>query len=301
MDIHSIKLSLIVPIDIKRFIKNVIYSRGYSQKAYFIQPIIMCSHLKFISTCIILSFIFFPGLAQSNFTKNDIDGLWKSTKAGAEIFIRISGSSATITSIGTSSLTKKIIGGNLYENITYQGNGKWLSTRKSWIYPGVSGNNSEKGHWEVSTEEPKRPILKLSSDKTILSALEHWTFKRDDGNPILSNEQSSKISDIQVKAILDIFFADKTSSLKVNEEDRKQALRMLNELLDLSCKMSSAEALFSKTFSFNPSIMGIVRSLITKAYQVCYKLDGKYYISIRNTITLANKTSFQNRLDFDEW
>ena len=114
------------------------------------------------------------GYSQNTIKASDINGQWQSIKSGAEIFIDINGSNATITSIGKTTLTKNIVGGNMYEMIRYDGNGVWSAQRNSWIYNGIGGVNSEKGHWE------KAEMLKLnlSKDKNTLTTISHWTYTR---------------------------------------------------------------------------------------------------------------------------
>ncbi|MGV8946371.1 MAG: hypothetical protein ACOH1N_08085 [Lutibacter sp.] len=112
--------------------------------------------------------------AQTKFSREDLNGQWQSTKPGADLILDIDNSQATILSLGKSTLTKSLIGGNMYESISYNGNGVWKAQRNSWIYNGVGGNNSDKGHWEKGPEL----TLKLSEDKNTLSASGHWSYKR---------------------------------------------------------------------------------------------------------------------------
>jgi hypothetical protein len=126
--------------------------------------------------------------AQTTFTANDLNGQWLSTKPGAELVLDIQQNQATIVSLGKSSLTKSLIGGNMYESITYEGNGVWKAQRNSWIYNGVGGNNSNSGRWEKG---PKL-TLTLSKDKNTLSASGHWSYKRV--NKVIENNSSVKTS-----------------------------------------------------------------------------------------------------------
>lgn len=156
-----------------------------------LSPININLNCKIILTLIILGFFIQSAISQTKFLKDDINGVWQSTKIGAEIFINISGTQATITSVGNTTLTKNIISGFLYEDIKYEGNGVWIAQRNSWIYNGVNGNNSESGHWE------KGGILKLtlSQDKNTLSASGHWIFKksiRTIGNPMIKDSSDMK-------------------------------------------------------------------------------------------------------------
>jgi hypothetical protein len=114
------------------------------------------------------------GYSQNTIKASDINGQWQSTKSGAEIFIDINGSNATISSIGKTTLTKNIVGGSMYEMIHYDGNGVWSAQRNSWIYNGIGGVNSEKGHWG------KAEMLKLnlSKDVNTLTTSSHWTYTR---------------------------------------------------------------------------------------------------------------------------
>ncbi|TVZ59286.1 hypothetical protein NA63_1814 [Flavobacteriaceae bacterium MAR_2010_105] len=119
-------------------------------------------------------FVFQLSSAQNTFKADDLNGQWISTKPGAELVLAILQSQATIVSLGKSSLTKSLIGGNMYDGITYEGDGNWKAQRNSWIYNGMGGNNSDSGRWEKG---PKL-TLKLSSDKNTLSASGHWSYKR---------------------------------------------------------------------------------------------------------------------------
>lgn len=112
--------------------------------------------------------------AQTTFKADDLNGQWLSTKPGAELVLDIQQNQATIVSLGKSTLTKSLIGGNMYESITYEGNGVWKAQRNSWRYNGVGGNNSDSGRWEKG---PKL-TLTLSKDKNMLSASGHWSYKR---------------------------------------------------------------------------------------------------------------------------
>jgi len=64
-------------------------------------------------------------VAQTNFAAADINGQWQSTKPGAELILEIDNTQAPIVSLGKSTLTKSILGGRMYESITYDGNGVW--------------------------------------------------------------------------------------------------------------------------------------------------------------------------------
>ncbi len=112
--------------------------------------------------------------AQTTYNAEDLNGQWIATKPGAELTLEIQGSQATIISLGKTSLTKSLIGGNMYESINYEGNGNWKAQRNSWIYNGVGGNNSDSGHWEKGPNL----TLTLSKDKNTLSATGHWSYKR---------------------------------------------------------------------------------------------------------------------------
>lgn len=111
---------------------------------------------------------------QITLNAEDLNGQWIATKPGAELTLDIQGTQATIVSLGKSSLTKSLIGGNMYESINYEGNGVWKAQRNSWIYNGVGGNNSASGHWEKGPNL----TLTLSKDKNMLSASGHWSYKR---------------------------------------------------------------------------------------------------------------------------
>lgn len=114
------------------------------------------------------------GYSQNTVKATDINGLWQSTKPGAELFIDINSPNATISSIGKTTLTNNIVGGKMYEKIQYDGNNVWTAQRNAWIYNGIAGNNSEKGHWEKAN-----PLkLNLSNDKNTLTASGHWTYTR---------------------------------------------------------------------------------------------------------------------------
>lgn len=114
------------------------------------------------------------GYSQNVIKATDINGEWQSTKPAAEIYINIQGSTATINSVGKTTLTTNIVDGAIYDDIKYDGNGVWSAQRNAWIYNGIGGVNSEKGHWE------KANLLKLSlsEDKNTLIASGHWTYKR---------------------------------------------------------------------------------------------------------------------------
>ncbi len=130
--------------------------------------------MKKIITFLIILFALQLPFAQTTFKSEDLNGEWLSTKPGAELILDFQSTLATIISLEKTSLTKGLIGGNMYESIVYDGNGVWKAQRNSWIYNGVGGNNSDTGHWE------KGPILTLtlSKDKNTLSASGHWSYKR---------------------------------------------------------------------------------------------------------------------------
>lgn len=112
--------------------------------------------------------------AQTTYNTGDLNGQWIATKLGAELTLEIQGSQASIISLGKTSLTTSLLGGNMYESINYEGNGIWKAQRNSWIYNGVGGNNSDSGHWEKGPNL----TLTLSKDKNTLSASGHWSYKR---------------------------------------------------------------------------------------------------------------------------
>lgn len=130
-----------------------------------------------MKNCILYFSILFVSqmsFAQTTLNAGDLNGQWIATKPGAELTLDIQGSQATIVSLGKTSLTKSLIGGNMYESINYEGNGVWKAQRNSWIYNGVGGNNSASGHWEKGPNL----TLTLSKDKNTLSASGHWSYKR---------------------------------------------------------------------------------------------------------------------------
>jgi hypothetical protein len=114
--------------------------------------------------------------AQTTFKAEDINGKWQSSKPGAELFIEIENSKATITSVGKTTLTKKLEGGNMYESIHFIEGGKWKAQRNAWIYNGVGGQNAENGRWEKAKENEL--TLSLSADGNVLTASGHWSYKR---------------------------------------------------------------------------------------------------------------------------
>jgi|GEM_PF-4630834 len=120
-----------------------------------------------------------PVCAQT-FSAKDIEGKWQSTKKDSELFIEISGSEAEITSVGKTTMTPKIVGGNMYDNIVYKGNGQWSGRRIRWVYNGVNRVNQEDGEWVIG----ENLTLTLSADKQTLSASGHWSYKRVGAKPV---------------------------------------------------------------------------------------------------------------------
>ena len=111
-------------------------------------------------------------LSQSTVAAGDINGTWRGTKTGKELLLTINGSQAVITSIEGSKLPNEIVGGQMYTDIKYTGQGKWTARRNAWMY---SSSHPEKGTWE----DAGSLTLSLSADKNILAASGHWTFKRE--------------------------------------------------------------------------------------------------------------------------
>jgi len=230
--------------------------------------------MKKIITFLIVLFTLQLPFAQTTFKSEDLNGEWLSTKPGAELILDFQSTLATIISLEKTSLTKGLIGGNMYEGMVYDGNGVWKAQRNSWIYNGVGGNNSDTGHWE------KDPILtlKLSKDKNTLSASGHWSYKRV--NRVIEDNTSEnkskivlienlaygqKLNDNESKGVFDLIFGAGTSSgIQIEEQDRQKAEMFLKELIRKSCQMSLAEGLLESTYSFNPSISGIAKSIISK-------------------------------------
>ncbi len=127
--------------------------------------------MKHLTTLLLL---FFSGLALFAQNATDIKGQWQSTKAGAELFIEINGANATITSVGKTSLTPKVVGGSIYQYIAATGNNTWSAQRNAWMYTGIGGINQDGGHWEKAN----KLTLTLSEDGNTLTASGHWTYKR---------------------------------------------------------------------------------------------------------------------------
>lgn len=124
----------------------------------------------------------------------NIDGLWQSTKPGAELFIEIKGSKAVITSVGKTSLTKKLENGYMYEEITLAGQNKWSARRNAWKYNGVGGVNADSGRWEKA----ENLTLILSTDGKTLSASGHWTYKRVNSKIVVPTGQSTEAAKTEI-------------------------------------------------------------------------------------------------------
>lgn len=148
----------------------------------------------------ILFVSFFKSYAQRN---KDLEGQWQSTKTGAELFIEINGSNATITSVGKTTLTPKIVGGNMYEGITATGSNTWSAQRNAWMYTGIGGINQEKGHWEKAN----KLTLTLSEHGNTLTAAGHWTYKRVGSMGSATVEKGQEKQTVSFGGVNAMFFA----------------------------------------------------------------------------------------------
>lgn len=124
--------------------------------------------LSLLSLC-----LFMVANAQTTFQSSDLNGLWKAAKPGAEITIEIHQNNGLIISVEETKIPNELLYGILYENIRFENN-KWKAIRNKWIYPGVNGQNSEKGRWEKGEEL----TITLSENKKSFQASGHWTFNR---------------------------------------------------------------------------------------------------------------------------
>ncbi len=127
--------------------------------------------LLFNLTCL-LTIPFSYGQGNS-FESTDINGIWKCNKPGKEITLEIYNGVGTIMSVAGTSIPADLVKGNLYESITFV-NGTWKAVRNKWIYPGVDGQNAEKGHWEKGNDV----IMTLNDKKTELNVIGHWTYTK---------------------------------------------------------------------------------------------------------------------------
>lgn len=128
---------------------------------------------------ILIVFVF--GVLAVAANAQDVDGFWKSTKAGAELIIEIRDGKAVIKSVQDTKIPKQLLDGFMYEDIRSAGKNIWKARRNAWKYQGMGGENAESGHWEPAEEL----TLTLSEDGNMLTASGHWTYVRvvqeDDG------------------------------------------------------------------------------------------------------------------------
>ncbi len=109
---------------------------------------------------------------------------------------------------------------------------------------------------------------------------------------------------VESKAVFDLIFGPQSSNgIVINETDQQKAKMLLQELIQKSCQMSMAEGLLESAYSFDPSISGIVKSIISSYYTNCNEgaKNGKYYESVRTTIARNWKSAFAVRKQTDEW
>lgn len=148
------------------------------------------SMLRYLATSIAMCTIF-NSTAQTTFEANDLNGLWKATKPGAEIMIEINNNSGIVISVEGTKMPKEIIYGALYQDIRFENN-QWKAIRNKWIYPGVNGQNSEQGRWETGDEL----TITMADNKKSFQAIGHWTFnrieERKNGFVINTNDNGKK-------------------------------------------------------------------------------------------------------------
>ena len=107
----------------------------------------------------------------------------------------------------------------------------------------------------------------------------------------------------QTKEIFNFLFGEgKADNFVITEQDKEKAQLFLKELIEKSCLMSLTEGLAKS--SFPPSFTSVAKSII-ETYQIkcneAVKQDGRYYESVKNTLSLKWKSAFAIRKDAGEW
>ena len=110
------------------------------------------------------------------------------------------------------------------------------------------------------------------------------------------------MNEIETKAVFEtIFGIGSTSGLTISNEDKEKAKLFLDELVKGSCKMSAIEGVFRQAFSFNPTIIGVIKSVAGSYAKGCICSDGKFYVVIRDTLRLNWRSAFEIRKQTGEW
>ncbi len=112
------------------------------------------------------------------------------------------------------------------------------------------------------------------------------------------------LSDIQTKAVFDLIFGSTASlGLNINDQDKKQASMLLDELIQRSCQMSVIQGIFEIEYSFNINISSVARSVISSYYSNCNRgaKDATYYETVRRTIARNWHSPFELRKQEGVW
>ncbi len=108
----------------------------------------------------------------------------------------------------------------------------------------------------------------------------------------------------QTKAIFETFFGlGSANDLTFNDQDKQKAIALFRELVEKSCQMSLVQGVFRTAMSLNPTLLGLASNILASRYHNCNMVikEGRYYISVRDTIALKQKSAFAIRKQTGEW
>ena len=119
---------------------------------------------------------------------------------------------------------------------------------------------------------------------------------------------SQTLNETETKPVCNFLFGSEAcNQITMNEQDKRKAGFLLNQLIEGSCKMSLVEGLYKGTVSIkatvSESVEQIVKSIVKSFHSNCSKAvaEGFFYESVRASIARNWKSSFEIRKQTGEW